>query len=140
MRSFISATLLLFGLIGFVQPAISSGVDPDLIDPEMVNVMYLISPNDLQANSYSNGYPSSFNIKLCEACSIKSYSLAANSEILFNAQPLLLKDLTISLLKKNFDVIQLGINRKDKTITYLYLGGISELSAEELKQEKPNEY
>jgi hypothetical protein len=35
--------------------------------------------------------------------------------------------------------MQLGINRTNKTITYLYFGGISESSAEEFDQEQSDE-
>jgi hypothetical protein len=110
------------------------GIDPDSIDTEMTQVMYLISPNDIRANTYKNGYPSVFSITLCKTCQQKSYTLKDGADLLLNEQPLDLSDLTITLIKKKFDVIQLGIDRSDRSITYLYLGGLSEFSAKVQEQ------
>jgi len=101
--------------------------------------MYLIGPDDLKTSAYKSGFPSAFNIKLCDNCQIKSYQLKNQAELLLNEQFLLLTDLTLTLIRKKFDVIQLGIDRSENTITYLYLGGISESSAEELAQEQSDE-
>jgi len=138
MHSFNLLLLLLIGSISFAQVN-SSEIDPDLVDVEMVKVMYQVAPSDLKTRSYQQGVPSEFNIKLCPHCQIKPYSLNKDAELLLNAQPLALEDLTITLIKKKFDVIQLGIDRSNKSVTYLYLGGISESSAEELAQEQSDE-
>jgi hypothetical protein len=102
--------------------------------------MYLISPKDIKTTSYEGGSPSSFDLKLCQDCRVKSYTLQTNAELLLNEQPLAIKDLAISLIKKKFNVIQLGIDRSTKTITYLYLGGISELDVKARAQEQSDEY
>ena len=139
MHLFSFILLLIAGSVSLTQGARATDIDPDLVDVEMIQVMYLISPNDLKTSIYKDGSPSVFNIKLCPTCQIRSYQLKDQAELLLHDQPLALKDLTITLLKKKFDEIQLGINRSNKTVTYLYLGGISESSAEELLQEKADE-
>lgn len=141
----LSFTLLLITSSACFAQVPSTGIDPDSIDSEMTKVMYRIAPNDLKTIAYSNGAPSVLAIKLCEACKIKSYTLQKEAGLLLNEQPLLLKNLTVALIKKNFDSIQLGINRTDKTVTYLYLGGIKEagdgvLNTTKLKQEQSDEY
>lgn len=140
MRLFSKFLLLLISSASFGALASPLGVDPDLIDSEMTRVMYVIHPNDIKATAYQSGHPSAFTIKLCKGCQTKSYSLEKKAELLLNEQPLALKDLTITLIKKKFDVIQLGIDRSNKSITYLYLGGISELNAEARTQEQANEH
>ncbi|MFT4907392.1 MAG: hypothetical protein ACI978_001474 [Oleispira sp.] len=135
MRS-LSFILLITSSACFAQMATPTGLDPDLIDPEMADVMYRIAPSDLKTISYQNGSPSVFNIKLCQACQIKPYRLEKGAEILLNDQTLALKDLTVALIKKKFNSIQLGINRSTKTVTYLFLGGTGELSASELRAEE----
>jgi hypothetical protein len=137
MRAFILFSLTFFSLLSFADvtnntSANSNLVDPDLIDSEMTQVMYLIGPKDIKTTSYQGGYPSNFNLKLCTACMPKPYKLEEGAELLLNEQPLDIKDLTISLIKKQFDVIQLGIDRTTRTVSYIYLGGISELSTGEL--------
>lgn len=139
MRLFSFIPLLITGAVSLTQVARATDIDPDLVDVEMIQVMYLISPNNLKTSIYKDGFPSVFNIKLCQTCQIKPYQLKDQAELLLHGQPLALKDLTITLIKKKFDKIQLGINRSNKTVTYLYLGGISESSAEELLQEKADE-
>jgi hypothetical protein len=119
---------------------IAKGTDPDLIDSSMMKVMYIISPKDIKTTSYKRGFPSSFDLKLCQDCRVKSYTLDTNAELLLNEQPLAIKDLAISLIKKKFNVIQLGIDRSTKAITYLYLGGISELDVKARAQEQSDEY
>lgn len=138
MRSLTLYLMLLVSSISSAQIK-PSAIDPDLVDVEMVKVMYQIAPKDLKTRTYQQGVPSEFNIKLCSHCQIKPYSLIKDAELLLNEQPLALEDLTITLIKKKFDVIQLGIDRSNKTVTYLYLGGISESSAEELAQEQSDE-
>lgn len=138
MRLFTLFFLLLIHSMSFAQDK-GNAIDPDLIDIEMIKVMYLIDANDLKISAYRQGHPSEFNIKLCQACQVKTYSLKEEAELLLNEQPLALEDLTITLIKKKFDAIQLGIDRSNKTVTYLYLGGISESSAEELAQEQSDE-
>jgi len=140
MRLFSKFLLLFISSVSFGAVVSPLGIDPDLIDSAMVRVMYVINPNDIKATAYQGGHPSVFTIKLCKGCQTKSYSLEKEAELLLNEQPLALKDLTITLIKKKFDVIQLGIDRSRKSITYLYLGGISELSAEELAQEQSDEH
>ncbi|MEH6450757.1 MAG: hypothetical protein V7765_18975 [Oleispira sp.] len=136
----LSIFLLLFiSGTSFGAVATPQGIDPDLIDREMTRVMYMINPNDIKIVAYKGGHPSAFTIKLCKKCQTKSYSLEKEAELLLNDQPLALKDLTITLIKKKFDGIQLGIDRSNNTVTYLYLGGISESSAEELAQEQSDE-
>lgn len=122
--------LLLFFLsqMSFAQFTAPTGIDPDLIDAEMNQVMYLISPNDIKVSTYKNGYPTIFSIILCKTCRQKSYTLKGGADLLLNEQPLGLSDLTTTLIKKKFKIIQLGIDRSNKSITYLYLGGISEFS------------
>ena len=140
MRSFFSLMLFLTASsTGLAQVAHTALIDPDLIDADMTQVMYLVTPNDLTTKAYKNGTPAIFDIKLCQTCQIKSYRLRDHAELLLNEQPLALKDLTITLIKKKYDIIQLGINRTNKTITYLYFGGISESSAEESDQEQSDE-
>ena len=134
MRLLIISCMLIFSSIGSAftlaaAPSNPSGIDPSSIDAEMVNVMYLISPNDMKTTAYKSGLPHSFDLKLCKNCQIKPYTLKDNAELLINEQPLAIGDLTIQLIKKKFDVIQLGINRSDNTISYLYLGGINELTS-----------
>lgn len=134
MRLLILSCMLIFSSIGSVYtlaatPAIINGIDPSSIDPEMVDVMYLISPRDMKTTAYKGGFPHRFDLKLCKQCLIKSYTLKNNAEFLLNEQPLAIEDLAIQLIKKKFDVIQLGINRSNNTITYLYLGGINELTS-----------
>ena len=145
MRSLFFTLLLITSSACFAKEATPLGINPDLIDIEMTKVMYRITPSDLQTIAYHNGSPSVFNIKLCLACQIRPYTLEKGAELLLNDQALALKDLTIALIKKKFDSIQLGINRSTKTVTYLYLGGTgelsaSELSAEELVREQSDEY
>lgn len=140
MHLFYTTLLLIISYTGFAQVANTANIDPDLIDAEMTRVMYNIAPGDLKTSVYKNGYPSAFNLKLCQACKIKTYTLEQGAELLLNEQALELKNLTTTLIKKKFDVIQLGIDRTNKTVTYLYLGGISELSAEDLGQEQSDEY
>lgn len=144
MRS-LSFILLITSSACFAQVATPAGLDPDLIDAEMAEVMYRIAPSDLKTIAYHKGSPSVFNIKLCQACQIKPYTLEKRAELLLNDQTLALEDLTIALIKKKFNSIQLGINRITKTVTYLFLGGTGELSAselraEELTQEQSDEY
>jgi hypothetical protein len=138
MRLF-SFSLLLTGFISLAQIPTAVANDPDLVDIEMTKVMYIITPNDVAISAYQGGHPSELKLKLCQECQVKPYALIENAELLLNEQPLALKDLTITLIKKKFDVIQLGIDRSNKTVTYLYLGGISESSAEELAQEQSDE-
>lgn len=138
MRSLIFSFIFIFSTIGSVNtfaaaPNNSDGIDPNLIDPEMTNVMYLISPRDIKTTAYKGGFPNLFNLKLCKNCQIKPYTLKENAEILLNEQPLAIDDLAIQLIKQQFDVIQLGIDRKNSTVTYLYLGGISESSTGEIE-------
>jgi len=139
MRLFSFILLLAIGSTSLAQNTESTAIDPDLIDVEMTKVMYIIPPNDLKISTYDRGQPAAFNLKLCKTCQVKPYSLQDNAELLLHEQVLALKDLTITLIKKKFDVIQLGIDRGNKTITYLYLGGLSESSAEEIAQEQSDE-
>jgi hypothetical protein len=132
--------MLFISSLSIADPSKLNGIDPDLIDSQMTRVMYLINPKDIKTTSYQGGFPSSFDIKLCQGCKIKSYTLETNAELLLNEQPLAIKDLAVSLIKKKFEVIQLGIDRSAKTITYLYLGGISELDAQARAQEQADEY
>ncbi len=138
MRLF-SFSLILASFISLAQVPAAIANDPDLVDIEMSKVMYIITPDDIAISAYQGGHPSVLKLKLCQGCQIKPYALIGNAELLLNGQPLALKDLTIALIKKKFDVIQLGIDRSNKTVTYLYLGGISESSAEELAQEQSDE-
>jgi hypothetical protein len=101
--------------------------------------MYNIKPTDIKVSAYTNGFPSSLNLQLCDNCSIKNYRLPNDAPLLLNEVALEPKDLTISLIKKKFDSIQLGINRDTASINYLYLGGISELTPEQTAQEQENE-
>lgn len=140
MRLFSIFLLLFISSTSSGAVVASQGIDPDLIDSEMTRVMYVINPNDIKASAYQGGYPSAFTIKLCTGCQTKSYSLEKEADLLLNEQPLALRDLTITLIKEKFDVIQLGIDRSNRSITYLYLGGISELNAEAHTQEQTNEY
>ncbi len=128
MRSLLLLFTFIFSYLGSSSTLAAGTIDPNLIDPEMTNVMYLISPDDIKTTAYQSGAPSSFNLKLCKACQIKSYSLKSGAELLINEQPLPISDLAIQLIKKQFDVIQLGIDRTNHTVTYLYLGGIDELN------------
>ena len=139
MRLFSFFLLLIIGSTSLPALANTTQIDPDLVDVEMIHVMYLISPSDLKTSNYKDGFPSVFNIKLCQSCQIKPYQLKDQAELLLHEQPLALKDLTIALIKKKFDEIQLGIDRSNKTVTYLYLGGISESTTEELLQETTDE-
>lgn len=131
MRSLILLSLLTFSFFSFAETATTQGIDPDSIDPEMTQVMYLIGPDDLRITSYQGGHPSSFELKLCDVCRLKTYKLKSGAALLLNEKPLEMKQLAISLMKKSFDVIQLGINRPANTITYLYLGGINESGTDE---------
>jgi hypothetical protein len=118
--------LLILSQWSLGQSQDSNSIDPDLIDPEMTRVMYLIEPKDIKITSYRSGSPSAFKLKLCDVCRSKNYSLDKGAGLLLNGAPLALEDLTIQLIKKKFDVIQLGINRESNSVTYLYLGGTSE--------------
>jgi hypothetical protein len=140
MRLLTLTIMLFISLHSLAELTISKGIDPDLVDSKMTQVMYMISPKDIKITSYTGGFPSSLDLKLCNACMIKSYSLKSNAELLLNEQPLAIKDLAINLIKKKFDVIQLGIDRSTKAITYLYLGGISELDVKARAQEQSDEY
>lgn len=140
MRSFFTVLLLVLIPTAFIHASDYSGLDPDSVDPEMTQVMYKIAPSDIKTAAYKNGIPSRFNIKLCKSCKINQYSFPDNSEVLLHGQPLNIKHLTIHLIKKKFNVIQLGINRNNKSVSYLYLGGISESNAEELIQEQSDEH
>lgn len=115
-------------LNSYADASANSLVDPDSIDPEIEQVMYIIEPTDLKVHQYSNGIPSSFNVKLCNVCQTKTYAFAKDSSLLLNEISLEIDDLAISLIKKNFNKIQLGIDRSNGTISYLYLGGINELT------------
>lgn len=128
MHSFIFSFMLIFSSLGSANTFTAEAIDPDLIDPEMTQVMYLISPRDIKTTAYKNSFPYSFNLKLCKICQIKSYNLKADAELLINEQPLVIDDLAIQLIKKKFDIVQLGIDRENHAITYLYLGGLNELN------------
>lgn len=134
-------SILLFSSFSFTSNATSStlGVDPDSIDPELRRVVYHIGPKDIKISAYQGGSPSALELSLCERCLTKTYKLASDAEILLNETPLPLSELTIELIKKNFDIISLSINRDQNTVTSLYLGGVSELSKEESSQEALNE-
>jgi hypothetical protein len=145
MRSLILSLMLIFSYFCSASTPTAdinnlNLTNPDLIDPEMTTVMYLINPSDIKTTAYQSGLPASFGLKLCQTCQIKSYTLKVGAELLINEQPLTINDLTIQLIKRKFDVIQLGIDRTSHTISYLYLGGINESNDEELEQEKANEY
>jgi hypothetical protein len=145
MRSLVLSLMLIFSYFCSASTTTADTknlnlTDPDLIDPEMATVMYLIKPRDIKTTAYQSGLPASFDLKLCRTCQIKSYTLKAGAELLINEQPLAIDDLTIQLIKKKFDIIQLGVNRTSHTISYLYLGGINESNDAELEQEKTNEY
>lgn len=140
MRLLTLTIILFISSHSLAELTIAKGIDPDLVDSNMTQVMYMISPKDIKITSYTGGFPSSLDLKLCNACMIKSYSLKSNAELLLNEQPLAIKDLAINLIKKKFDVIQLGIDRSTKAITYLYLGGISELDVKARAQEQSDEY
>ncbi len=103
-------------------------IDPDSIDATMTQVMYRIPLNDLKIKRYSNGFPSAFTLKLCPQCQTKTYNLAQPPSLLLNSKELKIEDLATTLLKKEVEQVQLGINRTDGTISYLYLGGLDELS------------
>ncbi len=139
MRKLTLAILLTLSPWSFAIGQNQVQLDPDLVDPEMTQVMYVISPNDIKVATYRNGAPASLDLKLCDNCQIKRYRLADNAELLINERPLLLTELTLELIKKQFDAIQLGIDRSKQTISYLYLGGLSESSAEEYAQEQSDE-
>lgn len=139
MRTLLTITFLLISSWSLAQTLNNSRIDPDLIDPEMSRVMYLIGPKDIRITSYRSGHPSAFELMLCEGCQKKEYQLAKDAELLLDEEVLAVKDLAINLIKKEFDVIQLGIDRSNRTVTYLYLGGLSESSAEELVQEQSDE-
>jgi hypothetical protein len=126
MRLTILLILFSINAFSFAAPAKTIGIDPDLIDPEMTKVMYLIGPNDIRTTAYNGGHPSDFELKLCATCQLKSYRLKSGAKLELNGSPLEIKDLTISLIKKSFETVQLGIDRPTKTISYLYLGAISE--------------
>jgi len=132
MRSLTLSLMLLFSSLSSAELANLNTIDPDLIDPEMTRVMYLIGPNDIKTTSYKSGHPSAFELKLCSACMKKTYQLKVGANLKIDAQPLAIEDLAINLIKKESEVIQLGIDRTTKTVTYIYLGGISELSTGEL--------
>jgi hypothetical protein len=140
MNSLIFTLFLSIYSITSSQAAQPLEIEPDLIDAEMTLVMYRIEPNSLKTIAYKNGYPSTLNIKLCQACRIKPYTLEINAEILLNEQPLALEDLSIELIKKNYDSVELGLNRSTQAVTHLYLGGISELDAKARAQEQSDEY
>lgn len=139
MRSFTITLLLFLSSWTIAQTQNQTDIDPDAIDPEMTKVMYLITADDIRITSYHGGQPSEFELKLCSGCQRKKYQLASEADLLLDGNPLPLKDLTISLIKKKFDLLQLGIDRTNRSITYLYLGGMSESSAEELAQEQSDE-
>ena len=84
MRSFIIALLLTLSPWSFALQQNPKGIDPDLIDPEMTNVMYVVSANDLKISAYSSGSPSAFDLRLCNNCRVKTYQLADNAELLLN--------------------------------------------------------
>lgn len=131
MRPLMFSLIIFFSSHSFANSVTPNSIDPDLVDPEMTQVMYIINPNDIKTTSYRAGQPSTFDLKLCKACQIKSYKLKIDAELLNNGLPLAMQDLTIKLIKKKFDLIQLGIDRTNNTVTYIYLGGISELSTGE---------
>lgn len=132
MRSLSIFLLLLISSSSFAQKAVLMEIDPDSIDPEMVRVAYIISIDDLNIQSYSNGIPSALSLKLCNRCKIKTYKLAKSLPLLLNEKPLKADDLTAALLKKVVDEIELGIDRANGTISYLFLGGISESNTNRL--------
>lgn len=132
MRSLSIFLLLLISSSSFAQKTVLMEIDPDSIDPEMVRVAYIISIDDLNIQSYSNGIPSTLSLKLCNRCKIKTYKLAKSLPLLLNEKPLKADDLTAALLKKVVDEIELGIDRANGTISYLFLGGISESNTNRL--------
>lgn len=135
MRLFTSITLILITISAYGQQDPDLLLDPNSIDSEMTKVMYRIGPKDIRTTSYSSGHPSAFELKLCDNCQKKVYQLEKNAHLLLNEEPLALADLAINLIKKKFDVIQLGIDRNKQSVTYLYLGGLSEASPMQLEQE-----
>lgn len=133
MRLLILFILFSFNSLSFAEPVKPTGIDPDLIDPEMTQVMYLIEPNDIKITAYNGGHPSDFQLNLCDNCQLKSYRLEPGALLRLNGRPLEIEDLTISLIKKSFENIQLGIDRPTKTISYLYLGAVREPGAGEFE-------
>lgn len=95
MRFFTTIILLLLSNLTLSQT--QGEIDPDTVDPEMMNVMYLISKDDIRITSYRSGHPSEFELKLCARCQRKKYQLASEAELLINGNPLVLKDLTLNL-------------------------------------------
>lgn len=136
---------LILGIVFFISTycyadlSANNLIDPDSIDPDMSQVMYRIDAKNLKIQQYSNGAPSAFTLKLCNTCKMKTYKLAESPSLLLNEAPLKIGDLATSILKKGFTEIQLGINRTNGTISYLYLGGVSELNTHNSTQEPHNE-
>lgn len=139
MHKLIIAFALFISTTCQAELSINSLVDPDSIDPEMSQVMYTINTQDIKVQQYNNGVPSSFYLKLCNTCRVKVYQLVNNAPLLLNERAIKIEDLAISLIKKGFRTVQLGIDRTSGTISYLYLGGVNELNSKPLAQEKQHE-
>ncbi len=97
-------------------------VDPDSLDPSMPVVSYLIPTHSVKIASYKQGAASHLSVMLCYNCQEKTYPLASSVILKSFRQPLDRSELTINLLKKNFDQVRLGINRMKGEIIYLHLG------------------
>lgn len=139
MHKLILSIVFFISTFCYADLSVNNLVDPDLIDPEMTQVMYIIDSQDLKIQQYSNGIPSALSLKLCGNCKVKVYKLTKNPSLLFNESSFKIDDLATILLKRGFNDVQLGINRTSGTISYLYLGGRSELNINNLTQESHNE-
>ena len=112
-------------------------LDPDHLDPSMPVVSYLISADNIKIASYRQGSPSHLSVILCNNCKEKTYALAPTATLESFNQPLKQSELTIKLLKKEFEKVRLGVDRAKGEIIYLRLGASvdDELSPQQQEQQ-----
>lgn len=98
-------------------------VDPDSFDPSVRYTTYVVAPSDFSITSYQGGSPSHFTVTACERCIDKRYELATDALLELHQQPIEKSQLSELILKKEYDVVDMHIDRQENKIIGLYLGG-----------------
>lgn len=119
MKYLLTITLYLFFSTSHAD---SSLVDPDSIDPSMPVVSYLVPESNLEITAYHLDSPSKLKVKLCRTCLEKTYLLDPKAELKLLGEPLDKAILTETLLKKEFPLLRLIVNRSKGMIIYLDIG------------------
>lgn len=114
-------TTLCFTLLALSQYS-HALVDPDSLDSGLPVVSYLIPADNMKIESYAQGKPSHLRLVLCRNCMEKTYKISDSAVLELSRKPLKRSDLTIELMKKEFNKIRIGIDRTKGEIIYLRLG------------------